>query len=71
MQYLRYLGGLVHGDLGPSYKNKDFTVTELIAGGFPVSLRLGGIAMLLALVARRRPRHAGRAAPEQPPPTMR
>src|SRR5215475_11523383 len=48
-QYLRYLGDLVRGDFGPSLKYKDFTVTELIAGGFPVSLRLGGIAVLLAL----------------------
>jgi oligopeptide transport system permease protein len=51
MQFLRYLGGLVQGDFGPSLKYKDFTVTELIAGGFPVSLRLGGIAVLLALIA--------------------
>ena len=32
-QYAIYLGKLAHGDLGPSYKNKDFTVTELIADG--------------------------------------
>ena len=51
MQFLRYLGGLAHGDFGPSLKYKDFSVTELIAGGFPVSLRLGGIAVLLALIA--------------------
>jgi oligopeptide transport system permease protein len=50
MQYLRYLGQLFHGDFGPSLKYKDFTVTELIADGFPVSLRLGGIAVLLALI---------------------
>jgi len=50
MQYLRYLGDLVRGDFGPSLKYKDFSVTELIAGGFPVSLQLGGIAVLLALV---------------------
>ena len=50
MQFLRYMGDLAHGDFGPSLKYKDFTVTELIWGGFPVSLRLGGIAVLLALV---------------------
>jgi oligopeptide transport system permease protein len=49
-QYLRYLGDLLRGDFGPSLKYKDFTVTELIAGGFPVSLRLGGLAVLIALV---------------------
>ena len=49
-QYLLYLGKLVHGDLGPSYKNKDFTVTQLIATGLPVSMRLGLCAMTLALL---------------------
>ena len=50
MQFLRYLGNLLQGDFGPSFKYKDFSVTELIGGGFPVSLMLGGIAILLALV---------------------
>ena len=49
-QFLRYLNGLVHGDFGPSFKYKDFTVAELIFRGFPVSLQLGGIAILVALV---------------------
>lgn len=50
LQFLHYLQGLLHGDFGPSFKYKDFTVTELIAQGFPVSLQLGGIAIILALV---------------------
>jgi oligopeptide transport system permease protein len=49
-QYLIYLGKVVHGDLGPSYKNKDFTVAQLIAIGLPVSARLGLSAMALALL---------------------
>ncbi len=49
-QFLRYLNGLVHGDFGPSFKYKDFSVAELIFGGFPVSLQLGAIAIVLALV---------------------
>jgi oligopeptide transport system permease protein len=49
-QFMRYLGNLARGDFGPSFQYKDFTVTELIAAGFPVSLRLGGLAMLLALI---------------------
>jgi oligopeptide transport system permease protein len=49
-QYLIYLGRLAHGDLGPSYKNKDFTVAQLIATGLPVSARLGLSAMALALL---------------------
>ncbi|MGZ5989589.1 MAG: oligopeptide ABC transporter permease OppB [Rhizomicrobium sp.] len=48
-QYFIYLGKLAHGDLGPSYKNKDFTVTEMIADGLPVSAKLGLSAMLLAV----------------------
>ncbi len=49
LQFLRYLGGLLQGDFGPSFQYRDFTVTELIMAGFPVSLRIGGLAMLLAL----------------------
>ena len=48
-QYARYLGALAHGDFGPSFKYKDFSVTELIGQGFPVTLELGAIALGLAL----------------------
>jgi len=49
-QYLRYVVDLTRGDFGPSFQYKDYTVNELIATGFPVSLRLGGIAILLAFL---------------------
>ncbi len=49
-QYVSYVRALAHGDFGPSFKYKDFTVTELIGQGFPVTLELGSIAMSLALV---------------------
>jgi oligopeptide transport system permease protein len=49
-QYGRYLGALSHGDFGPSFKYKDFTVTELIRQGFPVTLELGLIALSVALL---------------------
>jgi oligopeptide transport system permease protein len=49
-QYWRYLAGLAEGDFGPSFKFKDFTVTELIAQGLPVSLLLGLFAILLAVL---------------------
>ncbi|MEP6548118.1 MAG: oligopeptide ABC transporter permease OppB [Gammaproteobacteria bacterium] len=49
-QYGRYLGALARGDFGPSFKYKDFSVTELIAQGFPVTLELGTLAMALALI---------------------
>ena len=49
-QFGRYLWGLAHFDFGPSFQYRDFTVPEVIQTGFPVSLRLGGLAMLLALI---------------------
>ena len=49
-QYLKYVGGLLQGDLGPSFRVRDFTVAELIASGFPASLQIGGVAILLAVV---------------------
>lgn len=49
-QFVRYLGGLLKGDLGPSYRYRDYTVAELIGSAFPLSLRLGAMAMALALV---------------------
>jgi len=49
-QYGRYLGALTRGDFGPSFKYKDFTVTELIRQGFPVTLELGLIALSVALL---------------------
>ena len=50
MQFLRYLGGVLRGDFGPSYSYRDYTVSELIGRSFPVSVQLGMLAMLLATV---------------------
>lgn len=49
-QYLNYLSGLSRADFGPSFKFKDFTVTELIAQGLPISLTIGLSAVLLGLL---------------------
>lgn len=49
-QYFRYLGQIATLDFGPSFQYKDWTVNELIAKGFPVSLSIGGLAMVLAFV---------------------
>jgi oligopeptide transport system permease protein len=49
VQYGRYLAGVAHGDLGPSFKYKDFRVSELIARGLPVTLTIGTLALLIAL----------------------
>ena len=49
-QFTRYMAGLLRGDLGPSYRYRDYTVSELIGSGFPISLQLGVLAMALALL---------------------
>jgi oligopeptide transport system permease protein len=49
MQYGRYLKSLAHGDFGPSFKYKDYSVSELIRQGFPVTLQIGVAALLIAL----------------------
>jgi len=48
-QYLRFLGNLVQGKLGPSEKYAGWDVDEIIAQSFPVSLELGFFALLVAL----------------------
>ncbi len=49
-QITLYITNLLRGDFGPSLVYRDFTVTDLIARGLPVSLTLGGLALLLALI---------------------
>lgn len=49
VQYLDYLKGLAHGDLGPSFRNPTRTVSEWIRLRFPVSLELGAYALVVAL----------------------
>ena len=49
-QFFGYLAGLLRGDMGPSYCYRDYTVGELIGSALPLSLRLGAMAMLLAVV---------------------
>lgn len=49
-QYLDYLGSLLRGDLGPSFKYPNRTVNEIIADKLPTSLELGGWSLLVALV---------------------
>lgn len=50
-QYLRYLGDLAHGDLGPSFQYRNTSVNQLIAAGFPIDLTVGLSAIVLALLA--------------------
>jgi oligopeptide transport system permease protein len=49
-QYLLYVGAIARGDFGPSFILRDFSVAELFARGLPVSMTLGALAMILAVV---------------------
>jgi len=48
-QYTSYLGDVLRGDFGPSFKYSGRTVNELIAAGLPVTAELALYAMLVAL----------------------
>ncbi|WP_395377237.1 oligopeptide ABC transporter permease OppB [Marinicella sp. W31] len=49
-QYFSYLGDVLTGDFGPSYQYRDLTVNQLLASALPVSLTLGGWALLVVLI---------------------
>jgi oligopeptide transport system permease protein len=49
VQYVRYLHGLVRGDLGPSYKYVGRDVSAILRDALPVSLQLGALALGIAL----------------------
>jgi oligopeptide transport system permease protein len=49
-QFVRYLGGILRGDFGPSYRYRDYSVSELIGRAIPVSMKLGVLAMALAVL---------------------
>ena len=50
VQFGTYLWSLLHGDLGPSFYWRDFTVNELFAKALPISIRLGAGALALAIL---------------------
>jgi oligopeptide transport system permease protein len=49
-QFRIYVSNALRGDFGPSLVYKDFSVTELVAIGLPVSIKLGVWAMIVALL---------------------
>ncbi len=49
-QYIRWAGGLVQGDLGPSYKYQDRTVNDIVGDGIWTTVQLGLMAFLLAVL---------------------
>jgi oligopeptide transport system permease protein len=50
VQYLRWVGGLVTGDLGPSYKYLDRSVNDIVADGIGITMQLGVQAFLLSVI---------------------
>lgn len=51
VQYGEYLGGVLHGDLGPSLKYRDKSVVQIIQENYRVSLTIGLSAFVIALVS--------------------
>lgn len=49
-QYFDYLKQLLRGDLGPSFRYRDYTVNELVASHFPTSAKLGISAFIVAVL---------------------
>ena len=49
-QLWSYIAGLLNGDLGPSYRYPDYTVSELIASALPLSAQIGAISLVLSLL---------------------
>src|SRR6266480_3938080 len=45
-QYLRYMGSAVQGDFGISFQSPTETVQQLIGRTWPISMQLGGMAIL-------------------------
>lgn len=49
-QYLTYMKGAIQGDFGDSLKQRGRTVAEIITSKFPVSAKLGGMAVLVSIL---------------------
>lgn len=48
-QYMTYITDAIHGDFGDSLKQRGRTVISIITTKFPVSARIGGLSVLVAL----------------------
>ena len=49
-QYTTYLGNILQGDFGPSFKYQDYTVNELVEAALPVSAKVGFFAFIFTVV---------------------
>ena len=50
VQYVSYVGGVLHGDFGPSLKYRDKTVLDIIGQNFGVSLKIGLSAFVIMVI---------------------
>ena len=51
VQFIKYLNGIAHFELGPSFKYQGRTVNEIISDGFPISCLLGLEALFIAVLS--------------------
>ncbi|RKF17774.1 oligopeptide ABC transporter permease OppB [Alginatibacterium sediminis] len=49
-QYFNYMKNMLQGDLGPSFKYKDKSVTELVGAALPVSAKIGFSAFVFTVI---------------------
>jgi oligopeptide transport system permease protein len=49
-QYVRYLTDFCQGDLGPSFRYKDYTVNQLVAEALPSSMLIGSLSLIIAVI---------------------
>ena len=50
LYFTEFLGGALHGDFGPTFTYNDWTCNQIIADALPVSVLLGLLAMLIAIM---------------------
>lgn len=49
-QYFVYIGNLLKGDLGPSFRKPQYSVNELLAAGIPQTAKVGGLAVIFIVI---------------------
>jgi oligopeptide transport system permease protein len=50
LQYIHWVGNLLQGNLGPSYKFVDRSVNDIVGGGLMVTIQLGLMAFALSVI---------------------
>lgn len=50
VQYINYINGVLHGDLGTSYQKRDTSVNDIVAEGLPISMKIGTLAVIISLI---------------------